>query len=291
MTYRVNIGWEWDLYRIIICVYICQRMHICIIHIFVVDIIACYLYYLHCLYRPFNTGTHSRTRFRAVEGLDMRVEKAYIQVPQCDMGFVSCVIECTWWACDQLTACCTHAHTHACAQYEFFGELFTSNTVEEPTASPNFEYSYVHHVPQVCWLVVAGLSSTVIGFVLGLLLRLDLSQKLHLHKHPCANADTWSESTPPHACTCQVNEEFLEWITKPMEYQLFVSLHVQEAKTVITSEDPALVSRWQRIHPHINHLYRPITIASTPWDAKCIPCVASRKAKPSSSLSHDNLAP
>ena len=51
---------------------------------------------------------------------------------------------------------------------------------------------------------------------------------------------------PTHAftcCTCQVNEEFLEWITKPMEYQLFVSLHVQEAKTVITSEDPALVSR------------------------------------------------
>jgi len=92
-----------------------------------------------------------RCNIGAVEGLDMRVEKAYIQ-------------------------------------YEFFGELFTTNTVEGPTATPNFEYSFVHHVPKV-------------------------------------------------------TEEFLEWITKPMEYQLFVSLHVQEAKNVITSEDPALVSR------------------------------------------------
>merc|ERR1712187_1011211 len=47
-----------------------------------------------------------RCNIGTVEGLDMRVEKAYIQ-------------------------------------YEFFGELFTTNTVEETTAAPNFNYSFV----------------------------------------------------------------------------------------------------------------------------------------------------
>lgn len=92
-----------------------------------------------------------RCSIGTVEGLEMRLEKAYIQ-------------------------------------YEFFGELFTTNTVEETTSTPNFEYSFVHHVPQV-------------------------------------------------------TEEFLDWIKKPFEFQLFVALHVQEPKTVITSEDASLVSR------------------------------------------------
>ena len=84
----------------------------------------------------------------------MRLEKAYIQVtpntlalarpehPPCcgTINFISRI-----FALSMLT----HARTLTWMQYEFFGELFTTNTVEETTSTPNFEYTFVHHVPQV----------------------------------------------------------------------------------------------------------------------------------------------
>lgn len=37
----------------------------------------------------------------------------------------------------------------AYCQYEFFGELFTTETVEQNTRSPEFEYSFIHHIDVV----------------------------------------------------------------------------------------------------------------------------------------------
>merc|ERR1712048_397119 len=37
----------------------------------------------------------------------------------------------------------------AYVQYEFMGELFTTDTCEELTSNPQFQYSFIHHIPVV----------------------------------------------------------------------------------------------------------------------------------------------
>jgi hypothetical protein len=42
----------------------------------------------------------------------------------------------------------------AYCQYEFFGETFTTETVEQNTHNPQFDYRFIHHVDRCVFLLL-----------------------------------------------------------------------------------------------------------------------------------------